>query len=50
VVTSIDTTKNKNGAELNWRWKRRLSLKLIFQSKNIGALEVIRSYPVHDQK
>ncbi|TDX09169.1 hypothetical protein [Flavobacterium sp. S87F.05.LMB.W.Kidney.N] len=53
VETSIDTTKNKIGAEF------KLTLKTVVNSKskvefpklkNIGALEVIQSYPVDTVK
>ncbi|WP_091494431.1 hypothetical protein [Flavobacterium phragmitis] len=53
VETSIDTTKNKIGAEF------KLTLKTVVSSKskvefpklkNIGALEVIQSYPVDTVK
>lgn len=49
VVTSIDTTKNKIGAEFKLTVKTSVDTlsKVDFPKlKNIGALEVIRSYPV----
>ncbi len=49
VVTSIDTTKNKIGAEFKLTLKTSVdtAAKVIFPKlKNIGALEVIRSYPI----
>lgn len=49
VTTSIDTTKNKIGAEFKLTLKAAVdtSSKVIFPSiKNIGALEVIRSYKI----
>lgn len=49
VVTSIDTTKNKIGAEFKLTVKTSVDTlsKVDFPIlKNIGALEVIRSYPI----
>ncbi len=49
VVTSIDTIKNKIGAEFKLSIKTTVdtSSKVIFPKlKNFGALEVIRSYPI----
>ena len=49
VVTSIDTTKNKIGAEFKLSVKATVDTtsKVIFpRIKNIGALEVIRSYKI----
>jgi len=49
VVTSIDTTKNKIGAEFKLTVKTSVDTlsKVDFPKlKNIGALEVIRSYPI----
>ena len=49
VVTSIDTIKNKIGAEFKLTLKTTVdtSAKVVFPKlKNIGALEVIRSYPI----
>jgi flagellar basal body-associated protein FliL len=49
VVTSIDTTKNKIGAEFKLTVKTSVDTfsKVKFPNlKNIGALEVIQSYPV----
>ncbi|MFT5253424.1 MAG: flagellar basal body-associated protein FliL, partial [Flavobacteriales bacterium] len=49
VVTSIDTTKNKIGAEFKLTIKTATDTlsKVVFPKlKNIGALEVIQSYPV----
>jgi hypothetical protein len=48
VVTSIDTTKNKIGAEFKLTLKTSVDTlsKVVFPKlKNIGALEVIQSYP-----
>ncbi|WP_188049399.1 hypothetical protein [Flavobacterium sp. GP15] len=53
VVTSIDTLKNKIGAEFKLSIKTTVdpSSKVIFPKlKNVGALEVIRSYPVDTAK
>ncbi|PWA11462.1 phenylalanine--tRNA ligase subunit alpha [Flavobacterium laiguense] len=49
VVTSIDTTKNKIGAEFKLTLKTSVDTlsKVVFPKlKNIGALEVIQSYPI----
>lgn len=49
VATSIDTLKNKIGAEFKLTLKTSVdtSAKVIFPNiKNIGALEVIQSYPI----
>ena len=49
VVTSIDTIKNKIGAEFKLTLKTTVdtAAKVVFPKlKNIGALEVIRSYPI----
>jgi hypothetical protein len=49
VVTSIDTTKNKIGAEFKLTLKAAVdtSSKVVFPSiKNVGPLEVIRSYKI----
>jgi hypothetical protein len=49
VVTSIDTTKNKIGAEFKLTLKTSVDTlsKVVFPNlKNFGALEVIRSYPI----
>jgi hypothetical protein len=49
VVTSIDTIKNKIGAEFKLTLKTTVdtSAKVVFPKlKNIGALEVIRFYPI----
>jgi len=49
VVTSIDTIKNKIGAEFKLTLKTSVdtSSKVIFPNvKNFGALEVIQSYPI----
>ncbi|WP_269224267.1 hypothetical protein [Flavobacterium sp. IMCC34518] len=49
VVTSIDTTKNKIGAEFKLTLKTSVDTlsKVVFpRLKNIGALEVIHSYPI----
>ena len=49
VVTSIDTIKNKIGAEFKLSIKTTVdtSSKVIFPNlKNIGALEIIQSYPI----
>lgn len=53
VVTSIDTTKNKIGAEFKLTLKTSVDTlsKVVFPNlKNIGALEVIRSYPIDTVK
>ena len=53
VVTSIDTIKNKIGAEFKLSIKTTVdtSSKVIFPKlKNIGALEVIQSYPIDTVK
>lgn len=53
VVTSIDTTKNKIGAEFKLSIKTTVdtSSKVIFPKlKNLGALEVIQSYPIDTVK
>ncbi len=49
VVTSIDTTKNKIGAEFKLTLKTSVdtAAKVVFPKlRNFGALEVIRSYPI----
>jgi hypothetical protein len=49
VTTSIDTTKNKIGAEFKLTLKTNVDTlsKVVFPNlKNIGALEVIQSYPI----
>ena len=49
VVTAIDTTKNKIGAEFKLTVKTDVDTlsKVVFPGlKNIGALEVIKSYPI----
>jgi hypothetical protein len=49
IETSIDTTKNKIGAEFKLTLKTIVSsqAKVVFPKlKNIGALEVIQSYPI----
>lgn len=49
VETSIDTTKNKIGAEFKLTLKTSVDTlsKVVFPKlKNIGALEVIQSYPI----
>ena len=49
VVTSIDTIKNKIGAEFKLTLKTSVDTasKVVFPNlKNIGALEVIMSYPI----
>lgn len=49
VVTSIDTIKNKIGAEFKLSIKTTIdtSSRVIFPNlKNVGALEVIQSYPI----
>lgn len=53
VVTSIDTTKNKIGAEFQLTLKTSVDTlsKVVFPNvKNFGALEVIRSYPIDTVK
>ncbi len=53
VVTSIDTTKNKIGAEFKLTVKTSVDTvsKVVFPKlKNIGALEVIQSYPIDTVK
>lgn len=53
VVTSIDTIKNKIGAEFKLSIKTTVdtSSKVIFPKlKNVGALEVIQSYPIDTVK
>ncbi|WPR72387.1 hypothetical protein SLW70_04395 [Flavobacterium sp. NG2] len=53
VETSIDTTKNKIGAEFKLTVKTNVDTlsKVVFPKlKNIGALEVIRSYPIDTVK
>jgi hypothetical protein len=49
VTTSIDTTKNKIGAEFKLTLKTNVDTlsKVVFpNAKNFGALEVIMSYPI----
>jgi hypothetical protein len=49
VTTSIDTTKNKIGAEFKLTFKTTVDTKskVVFPNvKNFGALEVIQSYPI----
>lgn len=49
VTTSIDTTKNKIGAEFRLTLKTDVDTlsKVVFPNvKNFGALEVIKSYPI----
>ena len=49
VTTSIDTTKNKIGAEFRLTLKTEVDTlsKVVFPNlKNFGALEVIKSYPI----
>ena len=49
VITSVDTTKNKIGAQFNLTLKTEVdtNAKVTFPSgKNFGALEVIRSYKI----
>jgi hypothetical protein len=49
VTTSIDTTKNKIGAEFKLTLKTNVDTlsKVVFpNSRNFGALEVIQSYPI----
>jgi hypothetical protein len=53
VVTSIDTIKNKIGAEFKLTIKTTVdsSSRVLFpKSRNFGALEVIQSYPVDTVK
>lgn len=53
VFTSIDTTKNKIGAEFKMSIKTTVDTasKVIFPKlRNIGALEVIHSYPIDTVK
>ena len=53
MVTSIDTTKNKIGAEFKLSIKTTVdtSARVIFPKlKNVGALEVIQSYPIDTVK
>ena len=53
VITSIDTTKNKIGAEFKLTLKTTVDTlsKVDFPNlKNIGALEVIQSYPIDTVK
>src|SRR6187431_3253860 len=53
VVTSIDTTKNKIGAEFKLTLKTSVDTlsKVVFPKlRTIGALEVIQSYPVDTVK
>ena len=50
VVTSIDTIKNKIGAEFKLAIKTTVdtSSKVIFPNlKNVGALEVTQTYPIY---
>jgi len=49
VITSIDTTKNKIGAEFKLTLKTNVDTlsKVVFpNARNFGALEVIQSYPI----
>ena len=49
VLTSIDTTKNKLGAEFKLTFKTSVDTasKVVFPNlRNFGALEVIQSYPI----
>ncbi len=49
VITSIDTTKNKIGAEFKLTLKTDVDTlsKVVFpNARNFGALEVIQSYPI----
>lgn len=49
VITSIDTTKNKIGAEFKLTLKTNVDTlsKVVFPAaRNFGALEVIQSYPI----
>ncbi|MES2239859.1 MAG: hypothetical protein V4497_06310 [Bacteroidota bacterium] len=53
VETSIDTTKNKIGAEFKLTLKTSVDTlsKVVFPNlKNIGSLEVIQSYPIDTVK
>ena len=53
IETSIDTTKNKIGAEFKLTLKTTVSSKskVVFPAlKNIGPLEVIQSYPIDTVK
>ena len=53
VQTSIDTTKNKIGAEFKLTLKTNVDTlsKVVFPNvKNFGALEVIQSYPIDNIK
>ncbi len=53
VTTSIDTSKNKIGAEFKITFKTSVDtlLKVVFPNlKNFGALEVIQSYPIDTVK
>ena len=53
LVTSIDTTKNKIGAEFKLTLKATVDTKskVVFPKlKNMGALEVIQSYPIDTVK
>ncbi len=53
VITSIDTTKNKIGAEFKVTFKTSVDTlsKVVFPNlKNFGALEVIQSYPIDTVK
>ncbi|MEZ0128617.1 hypothetical protein AB9T88_01940 [Flavobacterium sp. LBUM151] len=53
IETSIDTTKNKIGAEFKLTLKTVVSSKskVVFPNlKNIGPLEVIQSYPIDTVK
>ena len=53
VLTSIDTTKNKIGAEFKLTLKTtvKTTSKVAFPNlKNIGPLEVIESYPIDTVK
>ncbi len=49
VITTIDTTKNKIGAEFKLSFKTEVDTlsKVVFPKlRNIGSLEVIQSYPI----
>ena len=49
VTTALDTARNKIGAEFKLTLKASVdtSARVVFPNlKNIGALEVIRSYPI----
>lgn len=53
VLTSIDTTKNKIGAEFKLTLKTtvKTTSKVVFPNlKNVGPLEVIKSYPIDTVK